>query len=168
VPLVLLVGGAVVAFVLAALLLLTVLVLVPRTLRATAGDSRPWWERTLEGVRLSFGDERAVADELRSLAAAEETFRKVCDSGYGDLEALLNPSSVFPDYPASGPAFLKDAAFRQRERHGYRFQLAVEEPVPPTPSCPFRSYRRYRYTATPLGGGRALFVGNDGVVRTTR
>ncbi len=166
--LMLLIGGAVLAFVLSALLLLTVLVLVPRALRATAGDTRPWWERTIEGVRLSFGDERAVADQLRALAAAQETFRNVCDSGYADLEALLNPSSVFPDYPASGPAFLSDPAFRQQERLGYRFQLGVEDPVPATPSCPFRSYRRYRYSATPVGGGRTLFIGNDGVVRATR
>ena len=168
-PLILLVGGAVLAVALVTMLLLAALFLIPRATRSGVADTRPWWERTVEGLRLGLGSESNVANQLRILAAAEQAFRMVCNSGYGDLEALLNPSSVFPDYPKSGPAFLKDGTFRQPERLGYRFQLTVEDAVPPTPSCPFRSYRRYSYSATPLkAGGRTLVVGNDGVVRAVR
>ncbi|HEY7409847.1 MAG TPA: FHA domain-containing protein [Vicinamibacteria bacterium] len=144
-PTALVVGGVVLAFLLAALVVVLAMVVLPRLLRS---------------------GEKAAAEQLRALAAAQDAFRQVCDSGYGDLEALLNPSSVFPDYPRSGPAFLKDPSFRQPVRAGYRFELVVADPAPATPSCPFRSYRRYDYRAVPVSGkGRTLVVSNDGVVR---
>jgi hypothetical protein len=70
-----------------------------------------------------------------------------------------------PDYPADGPAFLRGMAFEQDQADGYSYALTVEGEMPPAPGCPTRRYRRYLYSATPLGSGRSLAVGPDGIVR---
>ncbi|HZM50413.1 MAG TPA: hypothetical protein VFE68_07985, partial [Vicinamibacteria bacterium] len=99
------------------------------------------------------------------LAAAEDAFHAVCNTGYADLQGLLQPGTVIPDYPADGPAFLRGPAFETTERDGYRYVLTVEDEMPRSAGCPTRRFRRFLYAATPLAAGRSLAVGPDGVVR---
>jgi hypothetical protein len=110
-------------------------------------------------------EERAALAQLKAMAAAQDAFRSVCNTGYGDLQALRQPATVIPDYPAEGPAFLRGSGFDEPERDGYRFSLAVEAEMQPAPGCPTRRFRRFLYAATPLGPGRSLAVGPDAVVR---
>ena len=127
--------------------------------------------RTVAAARLfarAPAAERMAVAELKTMAAAQDAFRSVCNTGYGDLEALRRPATVVPDYPEAGPAFLRGSGFDQPVRDGYRFELDVEEEMPPAPGCPARRFRRYLYSAVPLGAGRSLAVGPDGVVRAAR
>jgi hypothetical protein len=115
-------------------------------------------------LRSSAAKRGAVA-QLTAMVAAQEAFHSVCNTGYGDLEALRQPATVVPDYPAGGPAFLRDDAFDVAERNGYRFALTVEDQMPPAPGCPARRFRRFLYSAAPLQDGRWLAVSSDGMVR---
>jgi hypothetical protein len=119
---------------------------------------------TMDEARTSAREGAAVA-RLRKLAAAEAEFRSgACVNAYADLEGMLNPASAIPDYRPEGPSFLPPE-FARAEALGYRFDLTVEEPVPPTEGCAARGFRRFAYTATPVdAGGRHLLVGPDGVV----
>jgi len=119
---------------------------------------------SMEQARTSAREEAAVA-RLRSLAAAQGQFKSgTCVDAYADLEALVNPGSAIPNYPADGPTFLPPE-FARAEAKGYRFALAVEDPVPATEGCAVRGYRRFAYAAQPLeADGRHLVVGADGVV----
>jgi len=119
----------------------------------------PW--TTHKGIP---ADAQAIG-RLQTLAAAQEAFRAGTCDGYADLEGLIHPSRVIPNYPPGGPAFL-EARYAQPEGDGYRFDLRVEEPVPPRDGCPARSYRRFAYAALPLSGtGPYFVVGPDRVVR---
>ena len=80
-----------------------------------------------------------------------------CPGAYGDLEALLRPSTAIPSYPADGPAFLSPE-FQGAEAFGYRFELTATERAE---GCPSKAWRRYAYAATPTGPGRHLLVGTD-------
>jgi hypothetical protein len=111
------------------------------------------------------GVERTAAGRMQSMAAAQAAFHAICTSGYADLDGLLEPAAVVPNYPASGPAFLPREGFTETERDGYRYRLSVDGEMPPAPGCPTRRFRRYQYSATPLGPGRHLVVGPDAVVR---
>jgi hypothetical protein len=113
----------------------------------------------------SAGAERAATGQMQEMAAAQAAFHAICNSGYADLPGLLDPAAVVPNYPAGGPAFLPREGFSEPERGGYRYTLSVDEEIPPTPACPTRRFRRYTYSATPLGPGRHLMVGSDAVVR---
>ena len=94
--------------------------------------------------------ERSAVAQLTAMAAAQDAFHSVCNTGYGDLEALRQPATVIPDYPRDGPAFLRGPAFETAERDGYRYALAVEDEMPPAAGCPTRRFRRFLYSATPL------------------
>jgi hypothetical protein len=109
--------------------------------------------------------EAAAVARMREVVAAQEAFHSVCNTGYGDLQALLRPATVIRDYPAAGPAFLRDPALEEPERDGYRYALTVGDEMPPAEGCPVPRYRRYLYAAAPLGEGAWLAVGPDGVVR---
>lgn len=119
---------------------------------------------TLEQARTSAREDAAVA-RLRKLAAAEDQFRAgTCVNAYADLQGMLDPASAIPDYRPEGPTFLPPE-FARPLALGYRFELTVEEPVPPTEGCAARGFRRFAYAATPAGGGgRHLLVGPDGIV----
>jgi len=107
-----------------------------------------------------------VITELRALASAQDAFRAGTCDGYASLDALLNPSSAIPNYPAGGPAFLA-AEFNQPERNGYRFELRVEDPLPAQDGCPNPIYRRYAYSAAPASGsGPHFLIEPDGVIHT--
>ena len=147
-------AGALLAAVVLGVILTGALTLLARTAR-TGG--RPF--------RGTAADESLTVDQLKAVAAAEDAFHSVCNTGYGDLKALVEPASVIKGYPADGPAFLRGAAFDQPERDGYRFTLAVSQEMPPAPGCPSRRFRRFVYSATPIGKGRSLAVSSDGVVR---
>jgi hypothetical protein len=112
--------------------------------------------------------ERATVDRLRRIAEAEESFRRICNTGYADLSALLHPATVIPDYPNSGPAFIAtDLAFKRAG--GYQFELMTEELMPAAVGCPTLRYRRYRYSARPLGGrGRHFLIGPENRVHVSR
>lgn len=123
---------------------------IPSLLRAKAVASRPAAE---------------VVGRMRSVAAAQQAFSSGTCGAYADLEGLMRPASVIPNYPASGPSFL-DAKFQAAEEAGYRFELTVEELVDPSDGCPARAFRRFAYVATPLvNSGRHMLVTEDGVVR---
>jgi hypothetical protein len=111
------------------------------------------------------GASQAVAiTELRVLASAQEAFRAGTCDGYASLDALLNPSSAIPNYPAGGPAFLP-TQFAQPERNGYRFELTVDDPLPEQDGCPNPIYRRYAYAAAPASGsGKHFMIGPDGMI----
>jgi hypothetical protein len=152
-------AGALVAAVMLGVLLTAALTFLARTARTVTGA---------RGVRLFVRTppaERNAVAQLTAMAAAQDAFHSVCNTGYGDLEALRQPGTVVPDYPRDGPAFLRGPAFESAERDGYRYSLAVEDEMPPAAGCPTQRFRRFLYTATPLAGGRWLTVGSDGVVR---
>jgi hypothetical protein len=108
---------------------------------------------------------RAIA-RLKAVSAAQDAFRVGTCDAYADLDGLIHPASVIPNYPAGGPPFL-DERYSRPEDGPYRFALRVEEPVPPTDGCPARSFRRFEYAAVPLSGtGHYFAVFPDQVVRT--
>jgi hypothetical protein len=108
---------------------------------------------------------RAIA-RLRAVSAAQDAFRAGTCDAYADLDGLMHPASVIPNYPAGGPPFL-DERYARPDDGAYRFDLRVEEPVPPSDGCPARSFRRFVYAALPLSGtGPHYAVGPDHVVRT--
>ena len=150
-------AGAILAAVVFGVFLTAALTFWVRTASTVTGGPR----RLLGGAPAA---ETAAAAQLKTMAAAQDAFHSVCNTGYGDLEALRHPASVIPDYPADGPAFLRGPAFDEDERNGYRFRLEVQEQMPPAPGCPMRRFRRYVYSARPMGSGRALAVGPDGIV----
>jgi hypothetical protein len=148
-----------VAAVVLGVLLTGALTVLARTARTVAGA---------RGGRILVrtpSEQRIASEQLRALAAAEDAFHSVCNTGYGDLQGLLQPATVIADYPAGGPAFLRGPAFQTPEREGYRYTLTVEDEMPPTAGCPTRRFRRFLYTATPLGAGRSLAIGPDGILR---
>jgi len=151
-------AGALLAAVILGVLLTGALTVLARTARTVAGARGGMLARTSSA-------ERAAAEQLRAVAAAEDAFHAVCNTGYADLQGLLQPGSVIADYPADGPAFLRGPAFETAERDGYRYVLTVEDEMPPSPGCPTRRFRRFLYAATPVARGRSLAVGPDGVVR---
>jgi hypothetical protein len=106
--------------------------------------------------------EDAVLARLRAVRSAQESFRRVCNTGYADLEGLRNPASAIPDYPPHGAGFLPDE-LTTPEAHGYRFDLSVQGPMPPTQDCPtLRRFRSYRYLASPASGlGRSFLLASD-------
>ena len=151
-------AGALVAAVVLGVLLTAALTVLARTARTVAGA---------RGGRMFVrtpAPERIASEQLKVLAAAEDAFHSVCNTGYGDLQGLLRPGTVIADYPPDGPAFLRGPDFERAERDGYRYTLTVEDEMPPTAGCPTRRFRRFLYTATPLGAGRSLAVGPDGVL----
>lgn len=111
--------------------------------------------------------ESSVLVELRGMAAAQRQFREgtagACPGGFADLEGLRRPAEVIPNYRPGGPAFL-GPEFEPAERHGYRFVLAVDEPLPASDGCPKRAFRRYRYLAAPLAEGRSFALESDGTI----
>ena len=111
------------------------------------------------------GAERTAAAQMESMSAAQAAFHAVCTSGYADLDGLMDPAAVIPNYPPGGPVFLPREGFTAADRAGYHYRLSVDEEMPPAPGCPTRRFRRYQYTASPLGPGRHLMVGPDAVVR---
>jgi hypothetical protein len=151
-------AGALLAAVVLGVLLTGALTVLARTARTVAGARGAMLGRTSSA-------ERAAAEQLRAVAAAEEAFHAVCNTGYADLQGLLQPGSVISDYPPEGPAFLRGPAFETAERDGYRYALTVQDEMPRSPGCPTRRFRRFLYAATPLAPGRFLAVGPDGVVR---
>jgi len=153
--------GAIVATVALGVLLTATLTFLARNARTMTGGPGRLLSRTMPS-------ETVAAAQLRAVVAAEEAFHSVCNTGYADLEALRRPASVIKDYPSDGPAFLRDEAFDDAEREGYRFALSVEGEMPAAAGCPARRYRRYAYAATPLGPGRSLMVGPDGAVHAAQ
>lgn len=114
------------------------------------------------------GGANVAAERLERLASAQEAFHTICDAGYADLEGLVHPSSAIDGYPEDTPGFLGEE-FLQGEAEGYRFELRVEEALAGGVGCPTRSFKRYTYAATPLGGeGTHLVVGPDGRVRAAQ
>jgi pSer/pThr/pTyr-binding forkhead associated (FHA) protein len=129
-----------------------VAIVVPRLILARSG-----------APRLS-AREAAVVRRMRTIGASETAFRTGTCEGYGDLDGLVSPASVIPNYPAGGPAFLA-AEMAAPEALGYRFQLQLEDPVAPAEGCPQRSYRRYTLRADPLdGAGHHFLMRSDQVV----
>lgn len=110
-------------------------------------------------------NEAAAIGRVRTVVSAEETFKgSTCRVGYADLDGLLHPAKVIPNYPAGGATFLGED-FAQGEANAYRFELAVDDPVAAAEGCPSRSFRRYQYSATPVDGrGRAFLATPDGVI----
>jgi hypothetical protein len=155
-------AGALVAAVVLGVLLTAALTVLARTARTGAGA---------HGGRIfarTPAEEKVATAQLTALAAAEDAFHSVCNTGYGELQGLLQPGTVIADYPADGPAFLRGPVFENAERDGYRYTLTVEDEMPPTAGCPTRRFRRFLYTATPLAAGRSLAVGPDGVIRAAQ
>jgi hypothetical protein len=107
-----------------------------------------------------------VLARLRAMHSAQESFRRVCNLGFGDLEGLTNPASVLPGYPPHGPSFLAQDLVSAQD-HGYRFALAVGGLMPPTSDCStLRRYRIFEYTAAPLSGTGSFFrLSADGAIR---
>jgi hypothetical protein len=131
---------------------------------ATWAMARRGGGSTMEQARTSAREDEAVG-RLRRLAAAQAEFKSgTCVDAYAGLEALLNPGSAIPNYPADGPGFLPPE-FARADAFGYRFELTVEDPVPATEGCAVPGHRRFTYRAEPQDkGGRHLVVGPDGIV----
>ena len=151
-------AGALVAAVVLGVLLTAALTVLARTARTVAGG------RGSRMLMRTPAEERSATAQLTALAAAEDAFHSVCNTGYADLQGLLEPGTVIADYPADGPAFLRGPDYQTAEREGYRYTLTVEDEMPPSAGCPTRRFRRFLYTGTPLGAGRSLAVGPDGVI----
>ena len=115
-------------------------------------------------ARADAPEARAI-HRLEGLATAQEAFRSGTCGGYADLQGLIHPSSVIPNYPPGGPPFL-EARYGLPEDHGYRFELTLEDPLAARDGCPTHSYRRFAYSASPASGsGTHYRVGPDRVVR---
>jgi hypothetical protein len=109
-------------------------------------------------------NEASAIGDLRSMISAQAIYATYCNGGYGDLPALTQPASVVPAITA--PLLLEPMA--AAERHGYRFQLLTQEPLPGTESCQ-RSFRRYAYSATPLDTrNRSFLATDDGLIHEAR
>jgi hypothetical protein len=122
---------------------------------------------SLENARAGVNEGATVA-QLRMMAAAQEAFRAGTCDGYANLDGLLQPSSVIPNYPAGGPAFLSPD-FAQAERKGYRYELRVEDQMPAQEGCPDPLYRRFSYSAQPASGpGRHFLIEADGVIHVAQ
>src|SRR5262249_950018 len=119
-------------------------------------------------ARAAANEASAIA-QLKIVGSAEEMFKAgTCNLGYADLEGLVQPGTVIPNFAPDGRSFLPPE-FTQPERLGYRFDLAVEEALPPADGCPSRSFRRYQYTATPVGGsGRSFATSPDGSIHVAQ
>jgi hypothetical protein len=118
---------------------------------------RPWLEARRQDRAL-----RLVAARLLAMVDAQERFRRVCNTGYADLDGLLAPATIIPDYPANGASFVQpDLA--QAQAAGHRYTLSVFDPMPAEPNCPIRRrFRRYTYTAQPIArSGYHFLVGPD-------
>lgn len=110
-----------------------------------------------------------VLRDLHSLLRAQRHFKEgtasTCGLGYADLDGLLRPADVIPNYRPNGPAFLP-ASFALPQRHGYTFALGVGAPLPAAPGCPRRAFRSFSYTATPLVPSAAHYSAtSDGQIR---
>ncbi len=118
------------------------------------------------GIRLT-SQERLVVRQLADMSAAQESFRRVCNVGYADLDGLRRPASAIPGYPKAGPVFLSPSKAPD-QAHGYRFDLTVQDPLPSTLDCPVtRHFGRFSYTAWPLSGkGRHFLLDTTGVIHT--
>jgi hypothetical protein len=102
---------------------------------------------------------------MRAVAAAEQAFSSGTCGTFADMDGLLHPASIIPNYPAGGPAFLA-ADGPASDAAGYRYDLQVDDPAAPADGCPSRSFRRFLYSATPAdAAGRHYVVGADGLVR---
>lgn len=101
---------------------------------------------------------------LHAVVAAQQAFSAGTCGAFADLEGLLNPASVIPNYPASGPAFLP-ADFANRSAGGYTYELTVEDEAPASDGCPARSFHSFSYSATPASGaGKSYLIDSKGVV----
>ncbi len=141
-------------------LLTTLAAAVVVGLMALIAFGRPWLEARRQERAL-----RTVAARLLTLADAQEQFRRVCNTGYADMDGLLAPATVIPDYPPRGASFVPDT-LAQPQAAGYRYTLSVFEPMPSAPDCPIhRRFRRYAYTAQPLAAkGYHFLIGPDRLV----
>jgi hypothetical protein len=111
------------------------------------------------------GVETAVISRLRTVASAQTAFHDICNAGYAEIEGLVDPASVIPNLGPGASPFLADD-FRETAVLDHRFEMVVEERLPPRENCPSKSFRRYHYSATPLGGnGRSFVVGPDARIR---
>jgi len=103
-------------------------------------------------------------ERLHTVYAAQRAFSAGTCGAYADIEGLLKPATIIPNYPPTGPAFLA-AELAASEVNGYRYEMVVDEPARAGDGCPARSFRRFLYTATPIGGtGKHFVVGSDGVI----
>jgi hypothetical protein len=128
-----------------------------------------WVAPRFAGAPPPDADARALAD-VRAVLAAQNNFRAgvpaACGALYADLDGLLHPAGVIPNYNPRGPAFLPPE-FGQAERGPYRFDLEVSERALALEGCPARAFRAFRYRATPRGGqGRHLLGTPEGRVHT--
>lgn len=110
-----------------------------------------------------------VLRDLQAMLQAQRHFRdgtaSACGLGYADLDGLLHPADVIPNYRADGPAFLAPT-FAQARRHGYTFTLEVGASLPAAPGCPRRAFRSFSYVATPqVTTGLHYAAASDGYVR---
>ncbi len=105
---------------------------------------------------------------LRTVHAAQQAFSAGTCGAYADIDGLLRPASIIPNYPPTGPAFLVPE-LAASEVNGYRYEMVVDEPVAAADGCPARSFRRFLYTATPVeGGGKHFAIGSDGVIHAAQ
>ncbi len=103
---------------------------------------------------------------LHTVYAAQQAFSAGTCGAYADIDGLLRPATIIPNYPPTGPAFLA-AELAASEANGYRYEMIVDEPVTASDGCPARSFRRFLYTAAPIGGaGKHFVVASDGVIHT--
>jgi hypothetical protein len=101
---------------------------------------------------------------LHALVLAEQNFSAGTCGSFADLEGLVTPASVIPNYPAGGPSFLA-AEYATREAGGYYYDLSVEDPAVASDGCPSRSFHSFYYSATPVSGtGKAYVIDSKGFV----
>jgi hypothetical protein len=110
-----------------------------------------------------------VLSDLRRLLEAQRHFKEgtasTCGLGYADLDGLLHPANVIPNYRADGPAFLPPS-FAEARRYGYTFTLALGPALPLAPGCPRRAFRSFVYSASPaLAGATHYSATSDGRIR---
>jgi FHA domain len=114
--------------------------------------------------RTGTGNATVDPARMRGMFVAQQAFSAGTCGAYADLEGLLNPGQVIPNYPPTGPAFLAPE-FSTNEVGGYRYDLTVDEPASLADGCPTRSFRRYLYSATPVSGsGKNYVISSDGVI----
>ncbi len=103
-------------------------------------------------------DERAVVEDLRSLAAAEEAYRGTNFGFFDTPECVAAPAKCIPWYQRVGPVVLPPSAALVSRRHGYVWRF-VPGRAPTRSSLPEDASRssllEWAYTAVPADDKRS-------------
>jgi hypothetical protein len=111
------------------------------------------------------GDSSSIAyKEVRLLQQAQAAYASLNEGYHDRLSCVLTPASCIRNGDERNVAVLLEPAFRQRDRHGYRFVLALSgKPDVVSETASATSMRGYSYRAVPGkdSGDRVAYCGDE-------